>query len=51
MLNAIRLQEEIRSGIRAESASTATIYSNVLATRVTKRPSQEILGKEADCAH
>jgi hypothetical protein len=43
MLNGSGLQEEIRSGIWAECASTATFYSNTLATRVTKRSPQELL--------
>jgi hypothetical protein len=52
MLNGEEIQEEIRSGIWAEYPSTATFYSNILATRVTKRTPQELLfGKEAHCAH
>jgi hypothetical protein len=46
------LQEEIRSGIWAESAPNSTFYSNVLAARVTKRsPQALIFVKEAHCAH
>jgi len=37
MLNGAELQEGMRSGIWAEFASTATFYSNILATRVTKK--------------
>jgi hypothetical protein len=43
MLNRSGLPEEIRSGIWAESVSTATFYSNILASRVTKRFPQELL--------
>jgi hypothetical protein len=50
MLNGEMLQEEIRSIIWAECSSTATLYSNILARRVTKRSPQEFLfGKEAHC--
>ena len=52
MLNGAGLQEEMRSGIWAECASTATFYSNILATRVTKKSPQELLfGKKSHCAH
>jgi hypothetical protein len=43
------LQDEIRNGIWDECASNLTLYSNILATRVTKRSPQELLfGKEAN---
>jgi hypothetical protein len=52
LLNGTCFQEEIRSGIWIECASTSTFYSNVLATRVTKRFPQELrFGEEAHCAH
>jgi hypothetical protein len=52
MLIRAGLQEEIRSGIWTECASTAALHSNILATRVTKTSPQELLfGKEAHCAH
>jgi hypothetical protein len=52
MLNGSALQEEIRSEIWAECASTTTFYSNTFATRVTKRYSQELhFGKEEHCPH
>jgi hypothetical protein len=52
MLNGEGFQEEIRSTICVECASTATFYCNILARIVAKRSSQELLfGKEAQCAH
>jgi hypothetical protein len=51
MLNGAGLQEETRSRILAECSSTATFYSNILATRFTKRSPQDLIfGKEAHCA-
>jgi hypothetical protein len=43
MLNGAGIQEEIRSGIWAEFGSTATFYSSILATRVTKKSPKEFL--------
>jgi hypothetical protein len=48
MLNGVGLQGDIKSGICAECASTASFYSNILATRITiKSPKEFLFGKEA----
>jgi hypothetical protein len=48
MLNASGLQEKNQKWNQAECLPTATFYSNILATRVTKKSPQELLfDKEA----
>jgi hypothetical protein len=52
MWNGAGIHEEIKNGIWAECAYTATFYSNILAKRFTKRSTKELLfGREAHCAH
>ena len=47
MLNGAGLKDEVRSGIWAESASTATFYSNVLLTNGrSKSPQKRMFAKE-----
>jgi hypothetical protein len=52
MFNGAGLQEETRSEILAQYAFIATLYSSIIATRVTKRSPQELIFvKKAHLAH
>ena len=52
MLNGAGLRDEVRSGIWAECASTATFYSNVLRTnRRSKYPQELMFGKKSHCVN
>jgi hypothetical protein len=52
MVNGAGRKDEVRSGIWAESASTATFYSNVLLTNGRSKFPQELMfGKKSHCVN
>ena len=52
MLSGAGLKHEVRSGIWAECASTATFYSNILLTnRRRKFPQELMFGNKSHCVN